>query len=986
MPATPLIVAVAAENRWLITFSLSALCVLAAGIWARQKARRSERGSPKSPKSPKQSGGVRRRAGGVIALGPLIGLACSPVFDTLTVVIAVGAVCLAAFGILIEHSRDADRLTLGASVVAAIVAAIAGAELGPTGVPALDALGAVVLVVVVTQAFDGLGNADSLAPGVGATAGLGIFALAAFASQDGLATVTVGLVAACFSFLAFNSRPASLYIGRGGRLAIGYVVAVGALAIDPIGVDATRQLVTSLMLVSLLLLDTALVATDRLRRRRSLMHRRSDHMMHRLVALGWTTGEAVMLLVLAQLLLSAIALFTGRAVIPVWLGAAMAIIVLLAIGAEAVRGKLDQEAPPGVSRRVVIVASIVGAALVVAIVPAVFVANDAADLMLLGRDAASHALVAARQGDTITAQGEFNRAALVFTRARDKLASPLVFGSLGVPFVASNVRAARALADIGTDLANAGESLTTAVHPEALEVVGGRLPLDEVTRITPELERGAAALTAALQRLNAVRDDPYLAAPVRDAVNKVHEQLVQAEGEARRAAAAAKLAPAIFGGDGPRRYLLVVQNNAESRATGGFIGSYGVITAENGKLDVGDLLRTGIWNNAIALHDPTPPLVAPADYFRRYNQFSPVTTLQNVNLSPDFPSVTDVLLNLAPQAGVGEVDGVMSVDPIGLAALLTLTGPVTVNGWPTPISDLDVVSVTLRDAYAKFAETPERADFLGDVAQAAVDRATSGTLGRPANIAQVLGAAAHEGHIILGFARPEEQRLAVQLGIAEKMGPIASDAVAVTTSNAGGNKIDYYLQRTVEYHAHVEPNEHATEATVSGDLVVDLDNQAPSSGLPQIVIGPFDKRFAAGDNVSLVSLYSPLGFLSAAIDKQATNVSPGRERGRNVYSVYSSIPAEATEKISAKLAGTVPLHNGWYSVEVRHQPTLNADRVRVSVDVPEGWRIDKAPHMRKQYARLATTSIELERTTTFRVHITQDPSAWDIWERLRVGT
>jgi len=78
--------------------------------------------------------------------------------------------------------------------------------------------------------------------------------------------------------------------------------------------------------------------------------------------------------------------------------------------------------------------------------------------------------------------------------------------------------------------------------------------------------------------------------------------------------------------------------------------------------------------------------------------------------------------------------------------------------------------------------------------------------------------------------------------------------------------------------------------------------------------------------------------------------------------------------------------DGWYSVEVRHQPTLNTDRVRVSVDVPDGWRIDQAPHMRKQYARLATTSRELQRTTTFRVHITQDPSAWDIWERLRVGT
>ena len=79
------------------------------------------------------------------------------------------------------------------------------------------------------------------------------------------------------------------------------------------------------------------------------------------------------------------------------------------------------------------------------------------------------------------------------------------------------------------------------------------------------------------------------------------------------------------------------------------------------------------------------------------------------------------------------------------------------------------------------------------------------------------------------------------------------------------------------------------------------------------------------------------------------------------------------------------LHDGWYSVVMRHQATIIPDRVRVSVDVPAGWRIDQAPHMRKQYARLATTSIELQRTTTFRVHISQDPSAWDIWQRLRVA-
>ena len=180
----------------------------------------------------------------------------------------------------------------------------------------------------------------------------------------------------------------------------------------------------------------------------------------------------------------------------------------------------------------------------------------------------------------------------------------MLSGGLAIPLLASNVRAARTLADIGADLADAGESVTAAVDPAALEVVDGRLPLEEISRITPKLREGAAALERASRRLDEMQADPYLAAPVREAVDKVHTQLARADREAQHAAFAAKLAPAIFGGEGPRTYLLVVQNNAESRATGGFIGSYGLVTALDGKLDVGDLLRTREWN-ACCVRAPT---------------------------------------------------------------------------------------------------------------------------------------------------------------------------------------------------------------------------------------------------------------------------------------------------------------------------------------------------------------------------------------------
>jgi Protein of unknown function (DUF4012) len=412
-----------------------------------------------------------------------------------------------------------------------------------------------------------------------------------------------------------------------------------------------------------------------------------------------------------------------------------------------------------------------------------------------------------------------------------------------------------------------------------------------------------------------------------------------------------------------------------------------LMTAENGKIDVGDVIRTSNWNAAVRA-DPSAELVAPLDYLRRYTQFSPKTTLENINMSPDFPSVSDALMSLSTAAGVGPVDGVMSVDPAGLAALLELSGPVTVDSWPTPIDAGNVVNVTLRDAYSVFDDNlTERTDFLGNVAKAAVDQATAGSLGKPTQIAKALGTAAHEGHLTLAFARPEEQKLAEDLGIAQKMQPVHSDAIAVTSSNAAGNKIDYYLQRTVDYRVELTPNASLTEARASAQFSVELDNTAPSEGLPQYVIGPYDERFVAGENRSFVSMYSPLTAASSEVDGRSTSIAPGRERDRNVYSLFVDLPSKTQKNLDLQLDGVVKLHRGWYALEVRHQPTLNPDVLHVSVAAPQGWKIDRAPNMEIPGKRRATVTVAgLDKTTTFRVHLVPDPDSWNLWDRLVAGT
>ena len=980
MPAPFAVVFGAPGDRWLLAFSLAVFVVLPVGWFARRAARTaSARGRAGDP----TVRGNRRRAGAILAVGPVAGLVVAPAAGDRIVLAAVGAAVLGLLGAAYERRRDLGREVAAVVAVATLVAVVAGVRFAPTGIGVLDVVLGLVVVYGVTMGFDGLGNSDAMVPGLGATSALGLLALGGFAEQWGVANGAAGILGACVAFLAFNLPPASLFAGRGGRLATGFALAVLALSVD-VTPGPPASLVVPLLLLALPLLDAGLVLYDRAQRRRPVLRDRRDHLTHRLVAHGASSAEAALILVAVQALLVVLAVLTGRGLVAVWLAAAIGALIVGALGGYLLRAPMERMAAVGLTTRARVVLGAVAVVIALGVVPLVIDVPDVTDTMDRGRVAAQRGLSAARAGDAAQAEIQFRRAAVEFAAARDRLDSVKYQAARVVPGVASNLRAARTLADIGYDLAHNGEVVTAAVIPEALAVVDGRVPIEEVERITPALTQGAETLERSLERLRGVAEEPYLLAPVRDAVEQVRTELSQGAREARNTADAARLASAIFGADGEeRRYLLVVQNPAENRGTGGLIGSYGILTARDGEVDVGRLSRTTVWNGN--LEDiAAPKVAAPKDYIRRYGQFRPQYNLQNVNLSPDFPTVGKVLEGLAPEAGVGDVDGVLAVDPEGLAALLRLTGPVTVPGWPTEITADNVVDVTLRDAYDAFADTPERADFLGDVAQTVVDEATSDRLGEPATVARVLGQAAHEGHLVLSFTRPEEQQLAESVRAAGAL-TRGGDTLHVTDANFAGNKLDYYLERNLDYRLEVRPDAEGRGADATGTLSVQLANTAPKTGLPRIVAGPYEGsppgRFQEGENVTYVSVYTPLDLQGASLDGNDVPMSVGEELGVQVYSTVVRLLAGQDRALHLDLGGRLRMgRDGWYVLELGAQPMVNAGRARVSISVPEGYRITDAPRLQRVFGRRATGAIPLDRPTTVRVRIERDGQS--LWQRL----
>ncbi len=89
-----------------------------------------------------------------------------------------------------------------------------------------------------------------------------------------------------------------------------------------------------------------------------------------------------------------------------------------------------------------------------------------------------------------------------------------------------------------------------------------------------------------------------------NAIDQLQLKLRDAQTDADRVEIAAQAVPDVFGGHGTRRYFLAVQNSAELRATGGFIGNWGILVAKNGHVRLEKFDRISTLNDG---GDPRTP-------------------------------------------------------------------------------------------------------------------------------------------------------------------------------------------------------------------------------------------------------------------------------------------------------------------------------------------------------------------------------------------
>ncbi|MDX2678753.1 DUF4012 domain-containing protein [Streptomyces soliscabiei] len=479
--------------------------------------------------------------------------------------------------------------------------------------------------------------------------------------------------------------------------------------------------------------------------------------------------------------------------------------------------------------------------------------------------------------------------------ARRAAATPVWGVAEKLPLVSPLLRSARGLSAAADDMA-------TGVLPEAVRlqqmltsgqiVHNDRVDLRRLSAATDLLgmmhhqltgiQTGLSGLpgSTAVRRLDAARQ-------------RMSDQVVSLSESVSRAEATTRLLMPVLGASGPRSYFVAFQNNAEARGTGGLVGTFGILTADRGRITLHDF----------ASDDALPRTATPVANFgsafdRRYGPAESTQGLANSNLSAHFPYAAQIWVELWQRHTGQRLDGAIATDPVGLAHVLKATGPVQLQDGKR-LTAANTVELTESTLYASYNNI-ERKRFLVQVAQS-VAAALLNRHPDSAALFQALQQNTDEGRLRVWSRDASTESALEEAGLAGEIPESAGPFAHLVVNNSAGNKMDYYLGRSLTYE--LGPCEGGSRHSM---VRIRLTNAAPPAGLPALVALRSDDPehpHPPGSTRIWISLYASSGarFTGGTLDGQQLLVSSTEERGHLVLDAQVELLPGQTREVDVRL-------------------------------------------------------------------------------------
>ncbi|MFH1896305.1 MAG: DUF4012 domain-containing protein [bacterium] len=270
--------------------------------------------------------------------------------------------------------------------------------------------------------------------------------------------------------------------------------------------------------------------------------------------------------------------------------------------------------------------------------------------------------------------------------------------------------------------------------------------------------------------------------------------------------------PELLGFMAPKNYLVLLQNNLELRAGGGFVGSYALITFNKGKIS--DFRTDDIYNLDGILEEKEAGLTAPAE-FVKYLGVTQVF-LRDANFSPNFPENAQRMLELYREAGGVELAGVVAVNLSATRELLEKLGPLETQKYGL-IDSGNVLEKAIFFAEKNYFEGAQnKKSFMSALAGGLIEKILSNPNEQLLKMAPLIYESLNQKDIQVFLLNSNLEQTLAQAGWDGKTSiEPKSDYLMLVEANLGANKANYTLKRHIKYEVEETDRQGSLQATLT---------------------------------------------------------------------------------------------------------------------------------------------------------------------------
>lgn len=513
-------------------------------------------------------------------------------------------------------------------------------------------------------------------------------------------------------------------------------------------------------------------------------------------------------------------------------------------------------------------------------------------------------------------------------RADAGSSGPLWDLASSIPFVKDNTEAVQELTAMTRDLTGRAlpptVALLSASDFSSLAVEGGGINLEPFRQAEGALPEITSAFTDAKVVTDGI-DRTNLLPIVTEPLDQVAQIVDQA---APSLTLVQKYLPSLLaaaGGDGPKTYLVVFQNNAEIRATGGNPAASSVMVVDNGRIELKEQSDSMAFYAAgqagrSVLDLPESTLALYPDTFTRYSQ--------DYTFTPDFPTTARLFESLWDRTDGSQFDGVMSIDPVVLAHMLEVLGPVDLPSGEQITSD-NAVKLLLSDAYQRFGDAGDNGrssdEFFAMVSSTVFSRLAGGQW-NPIAMFDQLTRSAQEQRINLWFTDEQAQALVTEVGLD---GGLRSD-------NAASTQLGIYLNDfsigKLEYHLTTEVSATCNVADRTVNVSMNMHNGITDDITNAYTLGFRNSDYGLPKTTMMLNtlFFAPPGATITAMDPADGDIPSLSRSGVENNNTGESRMVTLGQNENRTVSYTVQLPGGPLGpLDLRHTPTANDTSVSI---------------------------------------------------------